>query len=178
MITKKKKPFSNKEVFSIGLILLLAFSRIIPHLPNFTPIIAMGIMSGYLFRNLNLSFIILLLSMLLADLFIGFYPNMFFVYLPLFLITFFSHNLNMKINSKNLFLFGFLGSFLFFLLSNFGVWIFGTLYTKNISGLIECYFMALPFFKNTLVSTIIYLYVAFFIADLKKLFFEHNYIKK
>ena len=78
----------KKEIFPIGLILILALAKLIPHPPNFTPIIAVAIMSGYFFRNIYLSFAILLISMLLADVFIGFYNNMLFVYLSLFLIAF------------------------------------------------------------------------------------------
>ena len=53
---KKYFKISGKEIFPIGLVLLLAFSRMIPHPPNFTPIIAVAIMSGYFFKNIKLSF--------------------------------------------------------------------------------------------------------------------------
>ena len=52
---------SGKEIFPIGLVLLLAFSRFIPHPPNFTPIVAAAIMSGYFFKNIKLSFIVLII---------------------------------------------------------------------------------------------------------------------
>ena len=52
---KKYFKISGKEIFPIGLVLLLAFSRLIPHPPNFTPVVAVAIMSGYFFRNINLS---------------------------------------------------------------------------------------------------------------------------
>ena len=42
----------KKEIFPMSLILILAFARLIPHPPNFTPIIAVAIMSGYFFRNI------------------------------------------------------------------------------------------------------------------------------
>ena len=158
----------QKEIFPISLILLLAFSRLLPHPPNFTPIVAVAIMSGYFFRNVNLSFVVLLISMLLVDVFLGFYKHMFFVYLSLFLITFIFFKISDKINFKNLFVFGFLGSLIFYLVSNFGVWASGVLspitnlpYEKNLNGLINCYFLAIPFFKNTLFSTIIFSYGAF-----------------
>ena len=80
----KNKIFTKEDYISIGVILLLATSRIIPHPPNFTPIIAMSIMSGYFFKNYGVSFTVVLISMLLADIFIGFYQNMFFVYFSLF----------------------------------------------------------------------------------------------
>ena len=76
----------KKEIFPISLILILAFARLIPHPPNFTPIIAVAIISGYFFKNFNLSVLILLTAMLISDLFIGFYENIIFVYLSLILI--------------------------------------------------------------------------------------------
>jgi len=156
----------KKKFFPISLVLILAFSRIIPHPPNFTPIITIAIMSGYLFRNIYLAIAMLLISMLLSDAFIGFYKNMFFVYISLIFIVYFFYKIDSKINFKNLFLFSIFGSFIFYSISNFGVWYFGSLYEKNFNGLIECYFLAIPFFKNTLISTIIFSYAAFFTNSL------------
>ena len=159
----------KKEIFPIGLILVLVFARLIPHPPNFTPIIAVAIMSGYFFRNIYLSFSILLISMLLADAFIGFYNNMLFVYLSLFLIAFVFFKISKKINFKNLFIYGFVGSVIFFIISNFGVWALGSpgvydiAYEKNLNGLVECYILAIPFFGNTFLSTLIFAYPAIFI---------------
>ena len=92
----------KKELFPIGLILILTFAKLIPHPPNFTPVIAVAIMSGYFFKNIYLSFATLLIAMLLADAFIGFYNNMIFVYLSLFLIAFIFFKISEKINLKNL----------------------------------------------------------------------------
>tara|TARA_Y100000590_G_scaffold255229_1_gene286570 strand:+ start:8638 stop:9165 length:528 start_codon:yes stop_codon:yes gene_type:complete len=152
----------KKESIFISLILILALSRLIPHPPNFTPIIAMAIMSNYFFRNIYSSIAVLFFSMLLSDIFIGFYKNMFFVYLSLFLIAiiFFKINRRFKVNYKNLFLYGLFGSILFYLISNFGVWALGSLYEKNLTGLINCYILAIPFFKNTLLSTIFFSYIS------------------
>ena len=63
----------KKEIFPIGLILILALSRLIPHPDNFTPIIALAIMGSYFFKNINFSYFVVLFSMLVADLFLGFY---------------------------------------------------------------------------------------------------------
>ena len=158
----------QKEIFPISLILLLAFSRLLPHPPNFTPIVAVAIMSGYFFKNIKFSFVVLLIAMLLVDVFLGFYKHMLFVYLSLFLIAFVFFKISDKINFKNLFVFGFLGSLIFYLVSNFGVWASGVLspvtnlpYEKDLNGLISCYFLAIPFFKNTLFSTVVFSYAAF-----------------
>jgi len=159
----------KKEIFPISLILILAFARLIPHPPNFTPVIAVALISGYFFKNINLSLLILLVAMLLSDLFIGFYENMIFVYASLLLITFVFHKISNKINFKNLFIYGFAGSFIFFVVSNFGVWALGSpgvydiAYEKSLSGLIECYILAIPFFGNTFMSTLIFAYPAIFI---------------
>ena len=153
----------------IVLILILSFSRLIPHPPNFTPIIAVAIMSSYFFKNIYLSFATLLVSMLLADAFIGFYSNMLFVYLSLLLIVFIFHKISEKMNFKNLFICGFIGSLIFFIISNFGVWVLGSPgvldlpYEKNLNGLVECYVLAIPFFGNTFLSTVIFSYPAIFI---------------
>ena len=159
----------KKEIFPISLILILAFARLIPHPPNFTPIIAVAIMSGYFFRNIYVSFSILLISMLIADIFIGFYENIIFVYIALLLITFVFFKISNKINFKNLFIYGFAGSLIFFIISNFGVWAWGNPgvldvpYERNLNGLIECYILAIPFFGNTFLSTVIFAYPAIFV---------------
>ena len=159
----------KKEIFPISLILILALARLIPHPPNFTPIIAVAILSGYFFKNIYLSFAALLISLLLADFFIGFYNNMIFVYLSLFLIAFVFYKISKQINFKNLFVYSFAGSLIFFVISNFGVWALGNpgvydvAYENSLNGLVECYILALPFFGNTFLSTLIFAYPVIFI---------------
>ena len=159
----------KKEIFPISLILILAFARLIPHPPNFTPIIAVAIVSGYFFKNINLSLLTLLIAMLISDLFIGFYENMIFVYASLLLITFVFHKISKEINYKNLFIYCFAGSLIFFIFSNFGVLALGSpgvldvAYERNISGLVECYILAIPFFGNTFLSTLVFAYPGIFI---------------
>ena len=159
----------KKNIFPLGLILILTLSRIIPHPWNFTPVIAVAIMSGYFFKNIYFSFSILLISMFVADLFLGFYENMIFVYISLLLISFIFYKISKRINFKNLFIYGFAGSVIFFVISNFGVWALGSPgvsnlpYDKTLSGLIECYVFAIPFFPNTFLSTLIFSYPAIYI---------------
>jgi len=167
----------KKEIFLIGLILILALARLIPHPPNFhppnfTPIIAVAIMSGYFFKNINLSFLTLIVAMLVSDLFIGFYENVIFVYASLLLITFVFYKISNKINFKSLFIYSFAGSLIFFTVSNFGVWALGSpgvydiAYDKNFNGLLQCYILAIPFFGNTFLSTLIFAYPAIFINNI------------
>jgi hypothetical protein len=159
----------KKYAFPVGLILILALARLIPHPVNFTPVIAVAIMSGYFFKNIYLSFATLIVSMLIADLFIGFYENMIFVYISLLLISFAFYKFYKKINLRNLFIYSFAGSLIFFIVSNFGVWALGSLgpqnvpYERSLSGLVECYILAIPFFPNTFLSTLIFAYPAIYI---------------
>tara|TARA_B100001540_G_scaffold284486_1_gene276837 strand:- start:14085 stop:14612 length:528 start_codon:yes stop_codon:yes gene_type:complete len=174
MNIKKYFIINNRDIIPISLILILVASRLIPHPPNFTPVITIAIMSGYLFKNIYLSLFVLLVSMLLGDFFIGYYKNMLFVYFSLFLITFIFSNINNKINYKNLLFFGFCGSLIFFIISNLGVWLTGNLYTKNLNGLMECYFLALPFFKNTILSTFLFSYIIYFSNNYLNVFSKEN----
>ena len=161
--------FTKAQTFPIVLILILVFSRIIPHPPNFTPIIAVAMVSGYFFRNIYLSLAVLFISMILADAFIGFYNNIIFVYLALLLIAFIFYKIKKKVNFKNLLFYGFGSSAIFFIISNFGVWLLGSPginnipYEKSIAGLIQCYYLAIPFFGNTFFSTLIFAYPAIYI---------------
>ena len=164
----------KNEIFPVGLILILALSRLMPHPDNFTPIIALAIMSSYFFRNVNFAYTVMLFSMLLADFFIGFYSYMLFVYVSLFLIVLIFFKISKKMNYKNLFIFSFFGSVIFFLISNFGVWLVGNLYERNINGLIECYFMAIPFFKNTIISTLIFSYSSLIIYKTSNKYFARS----
>ena len=145
----------NKKHFIIALIMLLAaLSRLIPHPPNFTPLIAIALFSGFYAANKVLIYGLPIVIMLISDLFLGFYSISIFVYLSFLLISFFgtmSKNPGaIKIISGVL-----LGSVSFFIITNFGVWILGG-YPRNFAGLLSCYTMAIPFFNNTLAGSFFY----------------------
>ena len=153
----------KKQFLPVTLIIILTWARLIPHPPNFTPIVTVAILSGYFFSNIYLSFLTLLISMFIADAFIGFHEHMFSVYISLLLISFIFYKISEKINFKNLFMCGFIASLIFFIISNFSVWIIGGLYDRSLSALVECYILAIPFFGNTFLSTVIFAYPAIFI---------------
>jgi hypothetical protein len=54
-----------------------------------------------------------------------------------------------------------LGAVLFFLITNFAVWALTPWYQKTFFGLFQCYLMALPFFKNTLLGDLFYVTLFF-----------------
>ena len=67
----------------ISLILIISLSRIIPHPYNFTPLLAVGIFSGFYFRKFIVGLFVTILAMFIGDLYLGFHNTMFFTYIAL-----------------------------------------------------------------------------------------------
>ena len=150
----------NKLIIPV-LIILAAVTRLIPHPPNFTPIIAIGLFSGTYIKNRSLAVFIPIGAMFLSDLFLGFHGTVYFVYCSLLLVTILGMLLIKKITIKNCTAAALSSSLLFFLITNFGVWLTSGYYPKNIQGILACYTMALPFLGNTLAGTLLYSSVMF-----------------
>lgn len=162
-MNKLNKKGENIE-FSIGLVFILmaVILRFLPHLPNFAPVEAIALFGGtYLSRKTAL--ILPLTAMLISDIFLGFYqiPVMVFVY-GSFLISVLL-GFSIKKNKKWYTILGasIFSAIIFFLLTNFAVWAFTPWYAKTFSGIIQCYIMALPFFRNTLLGDLFYVVVFF-----------------
>jgi hypothetical protein len=81
--------------------------------------------------------------------------------------------LDKKISSRSLVVFSLGGSLLFYMISNLGVWILSDIYEKNLIGLFNCYVLALPFLKNSILSTILFVYLSYWshirFVDFKKI---------
>jgi|TARA_B110000263_G_scaffold242542_1_gene248131 hypothetical protein len=144
-------------VFLLGVFLILQ-SRLIDHPWNFTPIIAIGILCGHYFKNILYGYSMLVFSMLLGDLIIGFHSLIFFTYGALLFSVIIGKFLN-ELKVTGLILSSITASLAFFAVSNLGVWFLTDYYSTNLQGLIECYVAAIPFFKNTLVSTLLFIFV-------------------
>ena len=149
----------------ICLILVLSFSRLIEHPWNFTPILAVGIFSGFYFKNFILSLFIVILSMFIGDLFLGFHSTMFFTYISLAVAVVIGLFIKHFKFTEILFS-GLASSVCFFIITNFGSWLTLEMYEKNFAGLLQSYVLAIPFFHNTLISTFLYLIVLKLIFDL------------
>ena len=144
--------------FPISLILILSFSRVIPHPSNFTPILAVGIFSGFYFRQLYLSLFIVIFSMFLGDLYLGFHNTMFFTYIALATAVVFGLFIK-KFKLSEILYCGLASSVAFFVITNFGAWLTLEMYEKSLAGLLSSYILAIPFFHNTLISTLLYLFL-------------------
>jgi len=134
----------------------LALSRWVPHPPNFTPLVAAALFSGAICRDWRLALALPLGAMLLADLWLGLHATLAFVYLGLALAVVVGRGLGSRRQPVLLLGAGTLGAVLFFLVSNFGVWLTQALYPHTAAGLAACYLAALPFFANTLLATLLW----------------------
>ncbi len=144
----------NKLYVCIGIFLSLAASRFIPHPPNFTSLIAL---SFYVPALLGIVYLpIVILSFAITDIFLGFHNTMFFTWGSVIIISYLANFFSKSI--LNRFTGAIVGAIIFYLISNFGVWVSG-MYENNLSGLLTSYVMAVPFFGYTLISTIIFSFI-------------------
>ena len=148
----------KKEIFPISLIFILALSRLIPHPYNFTPVLAVGVFSGFYFKQIYLSFFVVVFSMFIGDLFLGFHSTMFFTYISLVVAVLIGLYIK-RFNFTEILFSGLASSLCFFIITNFGAWLTLEMYEKNLTGLLQSYVLAIPFFHNTLISTLLYLVV-------------------
>jgi hypothetical protein len=152
-----------------GIVLCLAFLNIyFSEIPNFSPIAATALFAGFFISNKKLAILIPLGAIFISDLFIGFHSMIWAVYLSFILVVLLGISMKKRTFSAVLGR-SLAGSLLFFILTNFAVFINGG-YTYSIAGFIECYYMAIPFFKNTLAGDLCFnavLFSAFSFAEYK-----------
>ena len=139
----------NIKIF-FGFFLTIMFFRYVPHLPNFTPVLAMTFYGTLIFGRSSLTYIVLAYAV--SDLFIGFHNQLIWTWGSLFLVGFIGPYFKT--------LFGrftgvFFSSVIFFMLTNLGVFLSGY-YGFGFESLFLCYTLAIPFFTNTLLSTMIF----------------------
>ncbi|MEI6576758.1 MAG: DUF6580 family putative transport protein [Bacteroidota bacterium] len=157
----ENKFLSPRLILIVIAILTGAFMRLVPHWPNFTPIAAIALFGGAYINRKDLAILIPLMALFLSDLFLGLHAYLIPVY-GCFAITaaigFFLKN---KISGTNVILASLASSLLFFLVTNFAVWALGMNFSRDFSGLMQCYTIALPFFLNGTLGDLFYTGVLF-----------------
>ena len=141
----------QKENLLILFILIAIWFRLIPHLPNFTPITSLALFSGLMFKRRWLSITIPILAMILSDLVLGFSAITLWVYLGICSISMVSW-FQRKININSILI----SSLVFFIISNFGVWVIG--YPHTMDGLLTCFTLAIPFFGYSILGDLFWGY--------------------
>ncbi|MCL5011203.1 MAG: hypothetical protein M1127_03305 [Patescibacteria group bacterium] len=157
----------KKQTIEIGIIAaLVAFcvlARFLPHPPNFAPIAALALFCGVYLRGRKIALAAPLGAMLISDIFLGFYewPVAIAVYGCFMFSVFLGWLVQKRKKWHRVFIASLAGSVAFFTATNFAVWAFTPWYAKTAEGLYQCYFSALPFFKNTLLGDLLYTGVFF-----------------
>lgn len=157
---------NRKEIILISATLLtLVISRILPHPPNFTAAMAGIIFCGMTVRR-TISLWSLLLGYFLSDLLINnlyygitsvSWDQVYWVYFPLSVIFFLSRMFSAQgFGPFHVLGSSLLGSFFFFIFSNFGVWAGSALYSKDLTGIMTCFTAALPFWANEMAGSLFY----------------------
>ena len=150
-----------------GLIVLAALSRLLPHPPNFSPVEAIALFGGAYFASRQWALVVPLLAMLLSDLALGAVHgaryasylggvSFWSVYACIALSTLMGFSLRGKVGGARLLGYSLAGSVLFFVVTNFAVWLGSPMYPQTPAGLTAAYVAGIPFFKWTVLGTLAY----------------------
>ena len=145
---------------AVVLIALAFFGRVLPHPANFTPLAAVAIFGGVVLPR-RWAVTLPLVGMVLSDLVIGLHPLIAYTWGSFALIAIGSSWLMKKVTVASALGASLSASVLFFVVSNFGVWAEGRLYDRTLSGLVSCYYNALPFFRGTVLGDLVFVGMLF-----------------
>jgi hypothetical protein len=159
----------SRLIALVTAIVVAAALRLVPHPPNFTPIGAMALFSGAYLGRKALAFAAPLGALLLSDVVLGFYHGQATVYFSVALIVMIGMVALSRVSPLRVGAAAILSSVLFFVVTNFGMWLFSGFYPHTIAGLETCYVAAIPFFQNTIAGDLFYatlLFGGFRVAEL------------
>lgn len=149
------KKSTTNTLLAICLIVLAVSLRLLPHPANFAPVAAVAIFGGAVLPR-RLALWVPLATMMISDAIIGFHPLIPLTWGCYALMALAS---SQWLRRRNVFRGVFLtisSSVGFFAVTNFGVWVSSGMYAHSWAGLSRCFTMALPFFRNTFFSDLIY----------------------
>jgi hypothetical protein len=138
-------------VLLVGLDVLF---RIAPHAPNVTPLAATALLAGALMRSRILALCVPLAAMAAGDLLLGGYDArlMAVVYGALLVPALFGGLARVRRNGLWAVPLAAASSAIFYLSTNFAVWLFTDVYPRSAEGLVACYIAALPFLRNSMLG--------------------------
>lgn len=168
----------RNTVIASSIIIIGLFSRLLPHMPNFSPMESMALLGGAYISKRYLAFLLPIVVMYISDFVLNntllrvYYPDheglvffgdyMLTVIPAMLLIVLLGQTFLKKLNPGKIIITALGGSILFFLITNFGSWI-GPLspYPKTFSGLIAAFVAGIPFFKSSVLSTLFFTMASF-----------------
>ncbi|MGV6801567.1 MAG: DUF6580 family putative transport protein [bacterium] len=160
------EPVTRYIVLLIALAVMALLIRLIPSIPNISPLAALAMFSGFLCRKWLYGAALIIMTLALSDLLLGVYDWKIqaSVYIGLSWPALLGPLLRRFHGGRLLWASltaALASSMIFYLLTNFAVWAFGTYYPATREGLLECYTLALPFYRLTLIGDIAWTAVFF-----------------
>lgn len=146
---------------AIGLTVLSALGRLVPHAPNVTPLGGSCLFAGSRISGL-LAYLLPLVVMVATDPFVGGYTRTSPVIYFCFLVNvWLGRRLLRQISPVRVGVTAFLCSLQFFVLTNFAMWLTSALrgggyYPATLAGLVTCFTAALPFWGRTLAGDLLF----------------------
>jgi hypothetical protein len=145
-------------ILAFGLLFLGVLARFLPHEPNFTPVLAVALFGAVYLRRTQALFLPLVL-MVITDLVIGLHPVIAFTWGSVLLISCIGLWVRKSQTIMRVAVGSLASAMLFFVVTNFGCWL--AYYPQTWEGFVSCYALAVPFFRGTLVSTLLYTVMLF-----------------
>ena len=158
----------------VALVMGAGLMRLIPNVNGFVPVTAATVFAAAFIGRKGWAVLLPIFSVWITDLvlnntvyasfFNGFTwltPGFAFQFSAYALISLMGFQVGQNASASRIGLFSIFSSLIFFLVTNFGVWIGGGFYASNFSGLMECYAMGLPFLERSLVADVLFAQVLF-----------------
>lgn len=168
MITLRSEN-SREQIAGILLIIVGVALRLLPHAENFTPVTAIALFSGVVLSP-AIALTVPLIVMIISDLIIGPHDLFLLTWGSFFLITLLGVSIRRNPKWNRIFFGALGGSVFYFIATNLGVFLFENMYPKTWAGLVECFVMAIPFFRNSLISDLFFTALFFTLFVLYKHF--------
>jgi hypothetical protein len=140
----------------IGMVVLGAGARLVPHPWNFTPMMAIGLFAGSHARKASTGVLATLLALVLSDAVLGFYPGFWYVYAAALIPVLLGRLIRDRSGASVIAAAALASSLSFFLITNFMVWGTGQMYPHTLGGLSACYLAGIPFYQNQVLGDAFY----------------------
>lgn len=163
------KKLNIKNIFIYSVFLIAFLERTVFNFGPNIELVTMAIVLASFYLDLKKSIFLTFLTLIASDLVLG-NTNIFIFTWSGFLIPLLFLRQFKKLKINNIFagtLAGISSNLFFFIWTNFGVWALDSwgMYPKTILGLINCYINALPFLKNQLFSSLIFIPLGMFLLS-------------
>lgn len=150
-----------QQAFALLVILLSVAIRLVPHAWNIAPVASIGLFSGA-YLSKRWAVLVPVAAMAIGDLFLGWVPENLFGWVAIALSGGIGFWLREKRSVGRLVAASVAASTLFYLISNFGVWVLGGhYYARDFQGLMNCYWAGVPFYRNTIIGDLLYTAILF-----------------